>query len=135
MHMGFILDLRRLKEWALGSEGINKHNGDELLENRIVNFSLQEQDCKKIVFGVSIHSVYEAIEAEKLGADYLIAGHVFETDCKSGLKGRGIEFIQNVCESVSIPVIAIGGISESNINMLVDTKVFGVAVMSYGMRV
>ena len=60
--------------------------------------------------GSSVHSVEDAIEAEKLGATYVTAGHVYVTDCKKGLAPRGLDFLKNVCQSVSIPVYAIGGI-------------------------
>jgi thiamine-phosphate pyrophosphorylase len=60
--------------------------------------------------GTSIHSVEDAIEAEKLGVTYVTAGHIYATDCKKGLPPRGIEFLKAVCESVKIPVYAIGGI-------------------------
>lgn len=63
---------------------------------------------KKI--GCSIHSVEEAVEAQKLGASYITAGHIYATDCKKGLAPRGLEFLKEVCESVTIPVYAIGGI-------------------------
>ena len=60
--------------------------------------------------GCSVHSVEDALKAEKLGATYLTAGHVYTTDCKKGLPPRGLDFLKNVCEKVSIPVYAIGGI-------------------------
>ena len=50
------------------------------------------------------------MEAERLGATYVTAGHVYVTDCKKGLAPRGLDFLRNVCKSVSIPVYAIGGI-------------------------
>ncbi len=64
------------------------------------------------LLGTSIHSVEDAKEAGRLGADYVFAGNIFETDCKKGLPGRGLEFLENVCKAVNIPVYAIGGISE-----------------------
>ena len=64
------------------------------------------------LLGTSVHSVEDAKEAEHLGADYIFAGNIFETDCKKGLPGRGLEFLENVCKAVNIPVYAIGGISE-----------------------
>ncbi len=60
--------------------------------------------------GTSIHSVSEAVEAEKLGASYLTAGHIYVTDCKKGLPPRGLPFLQHVCQAVQIPVYGIGGI-------------------------
>ncbi|NMM62340.1 thiamine phosphate synthase [Clostridium sp. P21] len=94
-----------------------------------------ENICENLVVGVSVHKVEEAVEAEKLGANYLIAGHIFETDCKLGLKGRGIEFLEEICEKVTIPVIAIGGIKENNIKKVLNTKVYGVAIMSSAMKI
>lgn len=60
--------------------------------------------------GSSVHSVEEAREAQHLGANYVFAGHVFETSCKPGLEPRGLAFLRDVCAAVSIPVYAIGGI-------------------------
>jgi thiamine-phosphate pyrophosphorylase len=82
------------------------------------------------LLGVSIHFLEEAIEAEKKGADYLIAGHIFETSCKEGLAGRGLGFLREICNAVKIPVIAIGGISEENVNSVMECGAYGVAVMS-----
>lgn len=87
--------------------------------------------CKKYdTVGASIHSVEEAIEAEKLGVSYVIAGHIFQTDCKKGLEPRGLSFLQQVASSVSIPVYAIGGIKESNINAAIEAGAKGVCMMS-----
>ena len=68
--------------------------------------------------GVSVHSLDEAIKAQSMGAAYITAGHIFATDCKKGVPPRGIEFLKNVCNSVSIPVYAIGGIDENNIDSI-----------------
>lgn len=67
------------------------------------------------LLGVSVHSLAEARQAAALGADYLIAGHIFPTTCKRGLTGRGLEFLHAVCSAVTIPVYAIGGITPANI--------------------
>lgn len=58
----------------------------------------------------SVHSVGEAQEAQALGATMLIAGHIYTTQCKAGLAPRGLGFLQAVCNTVSLPVYAIGGI-------------------------
>ena len=52
--------------------------------------------------GTSVHSVDDVRLAEKLGADYVFAGNIFETDCKKGLPGRGLEFLENVCKEVDM---------------------------------
>ena len=84
--------------------------------------------------GVSVHSAEEAETAQKQGADYLIAGHIYATDCKKGVPPRGIEFFRGVCESVDIPVFAIGGISENNFNEPLENGGTGVCLMSEFMK-
>lgn len=69
--------------------------------------------CERTHFtwlSASVHSVGEAQEAQALGATVLIAGHIYTTQCKAGLAPRGLGFLQAVCNAVSLPVYAIGGI-------------------------
>ena len=80
--------------------------------------------------GASCHSVAEAKEAEELSCTYITAGHIFETDCKKGLPGRGTDFLQEVCREVSIPVFAIGGIEPGNISKVREAGAFGACLMS-----
>ena len=80
--------------------------------------------------GASCHSVSEAVEAESLGCTYIIAGHIFDTDCKRGLPGRGTDFLRSVCRSVSVPVFAIGGICPANICEIRQAGAKGACVMS-----
>ena len=84
--------------------------------------------------GVSVHSLEEAKEAEAMGADYVTAGHIFETDCKKGLKGRGLEFLRQVSQGVSIPVYAIGGINAENMEQVKEAGAKGVCIMSGFMK-
>lgn len=86
------------------------------------------------VIGVSCHSTEDAKEAEKLGASYITAGHIFETDCKAGLPGRGLEFLREVKNSVSISVYAIGGIKPENVQQVTEAGADGVCLMSYFMN-
>lgn len=85
---------------------------------------------KEKIVGVSIHSVEEAKSAEALGADYVIAGHIFETGCKPGIQPRGLRFLQSVCEQVSIPVYAIGGITKENAALTIQSGAAGICIMS-----
>ena len=80
--------------------------------------------------GVSVHSADEAAEAERLGASYVTAGHIFATDCKKGVPPRGLEFLRGVCEKVKIPVYAIGGINAENAKSAVGAGADGVCTMS-----
>ena len=84
--------------------------------------------------GVSCHSVADAVEAEKLGAGYITAGHIFATDCKKGLAPREIGFLRQVVASVGIPVYAIGGISPGNIGSVRECGAAGACVMSSFMK-
>lgn len=84
--------------------------------------------------GVSVHSLSEAIEAEKRGANYIIYGHVFNTDCKKGLNPRGLIEFKEICNKVNIPVYAIGGINKENYKSVLEIGADGVAVMSSLMK-
>ncbi|MEG6616109.1 thiamine phosphate synthase [Peptococcaceae bacterium 1198_IL3148] len=87
----------------------------------------------EFVVGASVHSVEEAKEAEKLGASYLVAGHIFATHCKKGMPPRGLSFLRAVCDAVSIPVYAIGGITQDKVANIIKTGAKGVCVMSEAM--
>lgn len=82
------------------------------------------------MLGASCHSVEDAMEAEALGCTYLTAGHIFATDCKKGLPPRGLGFLRAVCQAVSIPVWAIGGIAPGNIGSVRECGARGGCVMS-----
>lgn len=84
--------------------------------------------------GVSIHSCKEAKRAEKMGASYLTAGHIFSTDCKMGVPPRGIAFLEEICKSVTIPVYAIGGIHPQNLPLIQRTEAAGACMMSEYMK-
>ncbi|MBR0141103.1 MAG: thiamine phosphate synthase [Ruminococcus sp.] len=84
--------------------------------------------------GSSCHSVKDAKEAVSLGAEYITAGHVYETDCKKGIVPRGTLFLKSVCESVDVPVYAIGGISTENIKETIKAGADGVCLMSSFMK-
>lgn len=84
-----------------------------------VSFPLMEQNKgifeKFPTVGVSVHSLGEARAAQEAGASYLIAGHIFPTDCKRGVPARGLGFLRDICAETAIPVYAIGGISPANL--------------------
>lgn len=82
------------------------------------------------LLGVSVHAPEEAVRAQALGADYVTAGHVFDTDCKKGLPGRGLDFLRAVCGSVDIPVYAIGGIGPDSLADVARTGAAGACLMS-----
>ena len=100
-----------------------------------LNKNIREGLIKKYKrIGVSIHSLEEAKEAEILGATYVVAGHIFETDCKKGLEPRGLNFIKKLSSTLTIPIFAIGGIDEKNSQSVIDSGTFSVCMMSSLMK-
>lgn len=82
------------------------------------------------ILGVSAHTVQQALAAEKTGADYLGVGAVFSTATKQDAASVPLETVREICQAVSIPVVAIGGISADNILSLQNSGVVGAAVVS-----
>ena len=117
----------------------NKYNikGLHLSYNtfKSLNKNIREELIRKYKkIGVSIHSVDEAKEVENLGANYVVAGHIFKTDCKKDLEPRGLKFIQELSVILTIPIFAIGGINQENSHLVINSGVFGVCMMSSLMR-
>ncbi len=82
------------------------------------------------ILGVSAHTVEEAVEAEKAGADYLGIGAAFPTGTKDNIEVLKAETFKAICDTVSIPCVAIGGISEENIMKLSGNGLAGVSAVS-----
>lgn len=82
------------------------------------------------IIGISTHTVEEAMEAEQGGADYVGVGSVFATQTKLDANVLSIDYIREICQAVSIPAVAIGGIKEENMDALRDAGVAGIAVVS-----
>lgn len=82
------------------------------------------------IIGVSAQTVEQAVLAEQRGADYLGVGAVFPTGSKDDANEISIETLKAICEAVSIPVIAIGGITQQNVSELGGSGICGIAVIS-----
>lgn len=82
------------------------------------------------ILGVSAHTVEQAVLAEKRGADYLGVGAVFPTGSKDDADDVSRETLKAICEAVSIPVVAIGGITLDNVQKLAGSGICGIAVIS-----
>ena len=96
---------------------------------------MEAMDVRKVlgpdkILGVSAQTVEQAIIAEKHGADYLGVGAVFATGSKDDADDVSHETLKAICEAVSIPVIAIGGITKDNVSELAGSGIRGVAVIS-----
>jgi thiazole tautomerase (transcriptional regulator TenI) len=79
--------------------------------------------------GASVHSAEEARDAELAGADWCVAGHVFETPSHPGQPRQETTFINEVVAAVSFPVIAIGGIRPEHVRSIVHRGAHGVAAI------
>ena len=96
---------------------------------------VEAMDVRKVlgpdkILGVSAQTVEQSIIAEKHGADYLGVGAVFATGSKDDADDVSHETLKAICEAVSIPVIAIGGITKDNVSELAGSGICGVAVIS-----
>ncbi len=83
-----------------------------------------------MIVGVSAHSVAQALEAVRSGADYLGVGAVFATATKADASVLSRETLQEICRAVDVPVVAIGGINRDNLPELAGSGVDGVALVS-----
>lgn len=107
-----------------GADGV--HVGQKDMSIKLVRKKLQPHQ----LIGVSVQTVEQAILAEKEGASYLGVGTVFATTTKSDAIHVTYETLKSICEAVSIPVVAIGGINEQNILQLAHSGIDGIAVVS-----
>ena len=109
---------------AAGADGVHVGQSD-----------MEAQDVRAIlgpdkILGVSAQTVEQAVLAEKHGADYLGVGAVFPTSSKDDADDVSYETLKAICGAVSIPVVAIGGITQENVAKLAGSGICGVAVIS-----
>ena len=109
---------------ACGADGI--HVGQEDLAAGEVRCRVGEN----MILGVSVHTVEEACQAVRDGADYLGLGAVFPTSTKTDVEQMSNETLRAICDAVDVPIVAIGGINRGNILKLAGSGVDGVALVS-----
>ena len=109
---------------ACGADGI--HVGQEDLTAGEVRRRVGEN----MILGVSVHTVEEACQAVRDGADYLGLGAVFPTSTKTDVEQMSNETLRAICDAVDVPIVAIGGINRGNILRLAGSGVDGVALVS-----
>ncbi|MDE2718411.1 MAG: thiamine phosphate synthase [Chloroflexota bacterium] len=83
-----------------------------------------------MLIGRSVHSIGGAIEAESSGADFLIAGTIFPSASHPDGPAQGTDFLRSLCREVSIPVLAIGGVTSENVVDVMEAGCSGGAVIS-----
>lgn len=123
-HVPFFIDDDVDLAIEIHADGV--HVGQKDLYSGIV----REKIGKEMLLGVSASNVKEALEAEHNGADYLGVGAVFPTSTKKDAESVDKVTLKTICDAVSIPVVAIGGITLDNIQELKGTGIDGVAVIS-----
>lgn len=107
---------------AVGADGV--HLGQEdmpILEARRIM-------GKKMIIGISTHTVKQAVHAEKVGADYIGFGPIYHTDTKVAGSPRGLRQLKKISDHVHIPIVAIGGITWENISEVLDAGADNAAV-------
>lgn len=85
---------------------------------------------KDKIIGISAHNVQEALQAVQDGADYLGSGAVFGSGTKTNVSTLPMQTLREICSAVPIPVVAIGGITEQNLQQLSGSGIAGAAVVS-----
>lgn len=109
---------------AVDADGV--HVGQKDMETGDVRKRLGDNK----IIGVSVQTVEQALLAQQRGADYLGVGAVFSTSTKTDASEVTMETLKAICDAVSIPIVAIGGINLSNISSLKGSGIDGVALVS-----
>ena len=112
---------------ALAVDAAGAHIGQDDLPARAAREVLSGRGK---ILGVSAATAAEALQAQADGADYIGAGSVFATGTKKGVRPLLREELTKIKQAVNIPVVAIGGINESNVRLLQGTGIDGIAVVS-----
>lgn len=123
-HVPFVLDDNVKLAKELDADGVHVGQSD-----------MQASDVRALlgpdkILGVSAQTVEQALAAEKMGADYLGVGAIFATGSKADAKTISKDTLKAICDAVSIPVIAIGGITADNVGELAGTGIAGISVIS-----
>lgn len=109
---------------SIDADGVHIGQSDEEIKT-----AREKLGFNKII-GLSAVTVEDAIKAEQSGADYIGVGAVFNTSTKLDADTVPFETLKEICDAVSIPVVAIGGISKDNVLELIDTGIAGISVVS-----
>jgi len=109
---------------ALLTEAIGVH-----LPEKSIPIGEIKKKYPDLIVGKSCHSLEQCIEAEKEGADYIYFSPIFNVPNKG--KAVGIEKLKEVCQAVSIPVYALGGINEKNIDQVFNAGAYGIASIRF----
>lgn len=123
-HVPFVINDNVEVAKECGADGVHVGQSD-----------MQAKDIRRIlgpdkIIGVSARNVEQAQRAKESGADYIGVGAVFGTKTKADANYVSIDELKTICKSVDIPVVAIGGINETNVMQLKDSGIDGISVIS-----
>ena len=110
---------------CLAVDAAGLHIGDDELPVSVARKVLGPEK----ILGVTAKTIKRALEAETSGADYLGTGAIFPTTTKENAPITLISTLKTICQTVAIPVVAIGGLTSENIDQLMGTGIAGVAVV------
>jgi thiazole tautomerase (transcriptional regulator TenI) len=120
--------------WLVVNERLDVALAAKTRAAQLTSRSLSVADARivtsELPLGASIHSAGEAEAAERDGATWVVAGHVFATDSHQGMPGRGVALVTDVVRSTTLPCIAIGGVRPEFVGTLRDAGAYGVAAIS-----
>lgn len=111
---------------ALAVDAAGVHVGQSDIPAKVARKIIGEDK----ILGISAATLEEAKLAEAEGADYLGIGAVFPTDTKKDARSVSIELLGEIKKSLTVPVVGIGGINEDNAELLKESKIDGIAVVS-----
>lgn len=123
-HVPFIVNDNVDIAVACGADGIHVGQEDMMAEE------VRRRVGDAMILGVSVHTVEEARQAVRDGADYLGLGAVFPTSTKADVDQMTNETLRDICSAVDVPIVAIGGINRDNLLSLAGSGVDGVALVS-----
>jgi thiamine-phosphate diphosphorylase len=109
---------------------LSNASGVQLGEASISVADARELSRGRLLIGRSVHDLDGARRAYSDGADFIVAGHVFQTSSKAGQPARGLQFIEALVSVCPLPVIAIGGITPARVAQVIQSGAHGVAVQS-----
>jgi len=128
---GKLLLVNSLTELSLeaGADGVHLTSEQKVEEAK----SLRERKgIREHLIGKSVHSVAEAVQAERDGADYVLLGPIFQPfSIPSKGPGLGLEAVRKAAESLTVPVIALGGIDEGRFDQVVRAGAWGAAGITW----
>jgi thiamine-phosphate pyrophosphorylase len=133
----FLAELQRVTgAWLVVNDRVDVAMAAEARGVQLTSRSLSVAEARglapaegQMAIGASVHGVADAIAAAAHGADWVVAGHVFETPTHPGVPPRGASFLQEMARELAIPIVAIGGIAPSHVGGLLTAGATGVAAI------